>query len=82
MSNYFLIFRVEMFFRKLGVIKFFFNYPNFYMAACITLAIIMNFFILLGYSILDEDGEDLDLNNINLFFVLDYKSKILAKISI
>jgi hypothetical protein len=67
--------RVEMFFRRLGPVKIFFNYPNFYMASCITIAIVMNMLILLGFSIKD-DNDDFERNkNLQLFFILDNESK-------
>jgi hypothetical protein len=66
-----------MFFKRLGPIKIFFNYPNLYLYCCIALAIIMNIFILLGFTTRNLDGTKTEnLNNINLFFILDSTSKV------
>ena len=64
-----------MFFKRLGLIRLIFNYPNFYMASCITVAIAMNIFILLGFSVKSDEVTTDNLNNIELFFFLNYESK-------
>jgi hypothetical protein len=64
-----------MFFKRLGLIRLIFNYPNFYMASCITMAIIMNIFILLGFSIRSENVNTENINNVELFFTLNNESK-------
>jgi hypothetical protein len=73
------LYRVENYLKELGAIKILFMYPKVFQYIGIFLGIIMNIFILVGYTTIGADPTIDILKNIRLFYILDLSSKYLLK---
>lgn len=69
------LYELELLFNNLGLLKYVFVYPSLFLYISITLGILMNIFILVGYTTDDNPPGENVYSNIKLFFVLDKDGK-------